>query len=386
MRRRLVACALAVTCAVVLPACANKDDQKKQLRTAVLGTQHLPNQFLYEVQTPDGTQTVQGIVEDDFRFKARVIDDDQPAFDEAVRDDGLAVRFNDDTKVNSFIRPSGHADALAPTDFNGVTVHDALESGHWVVDKQGAPVVAAAAAADAKLGQDPVVDALTALDYVQRAANDSAGVKLFDPEAVNPVYRADEDNFPKPQKGSGVLRYDLAKPVLPPVSQVGAGGEAAFPQTKHFRRMAVYVKDGRVIDVREEVNLKGRSLDDFIKYFRAALKESKASKSIVKNFERYIKTTSRAKQSTGLLEFLNEGLKQQGLQPIAVRNMSLELRDLGHKQNVTMPDTGVVYGTLKSLTIARAPAATTTDDNASDTTETSDTTDTSQLDTDTSVP
>jgi hypothetical protein len=365
---------LAVACVVMLPACANKDNQTKQLRKAITNTLHLPNQFLYQVDTPDGTQTVQGIVEDDFRFKARVVDDGQPSFDEAVYDDGLAVRFNDETKVNSFIRPSGQADALAPTDFSGVTVHDALKSGHWVVDREGAPVVAAAAAADAKLGLDPVVDALTALDYVQRSADEAYKVTLFDPDSVNPTYRADEDDFPKPQRGSGVERYDLAKPFLPAIAQVGAGGESAYPQTKHFRRMAVYVKDGRVIDVREAVNLKGRALDDFIKYLRASLKESKASRTVTSAFERYVKTTSRAAMSTGILEFLNEGLRQQGLPPIDVRNMSLELRDLGHKQDVKLPDSGVVYGTLKSLTIARAPAAATTTDDTSDTTDTTDTT------------
>ncbi|HUR78264.1 MAG TPA: hypothetical protein VMZ22_09980 [Acidimicrobiales bacterium] len=353
MKRTLVL-GLAVALALVTPACKNKDDQTKALRAAIARTQHLAHQFAYTVTTPESSQEVRGVVEDDFRFKARVSLDGALAYDEVVHDDTLAVRFADPTLVSDFIRSGDAAAAFSPTDFAGVNVTEALEARRWVIDRRGAPAVAAASAADAKLGLDPVLDALTILDYVSRASGEAFAVTRFDPEDLNPTYRSSEDTFPKPQNGSGVERYDLAKRFLPPVAAFGGRGESAFPQTHHFRRMAIYVKDGRIIDIREAVDLRGRTLDDFIKYFRAALKEGKADKEVRDQYERLLKTSTREELSVELLAFLNEGLKESGVEPVVVRQMSMQLRGLGAEHPVSLPDAGVVRGSLTALTMSRA--------------------------------
>lgn len=353
MKRALVV-VVAAALSLVTPACKNKDDQSQVLRAAIARTQHLANQFLYTVTTPKSSQEVRGIVEDDFRFKARVSLDGAIAYDEVVRDDTLAVRFGNPTLVQSFIRTSEAADALGPTDFSGVTVSDALEAKRWVLDRRGAPAVASASAADTKLGSDSVLDALTVLDYVSRASGEAFAVTRFDPEDLNPTYRSSEDNFPKPQKGSGVERLDLAKRFLPPVSASGGRGESGYPRTLHFRRMAVYVKDGRIIDVREAIDLKGRTLDDFIKYYRAVLKESKQPKATTDAYERLVRTSSREKLGIDLLEFVNEGLRRSGLETIVVREMSVQLRELGSAQVIALPDSGVVRGSLRALAMSRS--------------------------------
>jgi hypothetical protein len=351
--KRCALALLALGVAVTLPACKNRDQQIKELRAAITRTEHLANRFVYTVTTPDGTTDVRGIVEDDFRFKARVTMNNATAYDEVVNDDSLAVRFADPSRLAGFLSQEKPEAAQAPTDFTGVTVSQALNARRWVLDRQGAPAVAEAAAADARLGADPVLDALTVLDYIRRASNDAFGVKRFDPDSLDPVYRSSEDNFPKPQKGSGVARYDFERPFLPPVSAAGQGGESAFPQSKHFRRMAVYVKDGRIIDVREAIDLRGRGLTDFIKYERALLKEAKVPKAVLDEFDKLVVDTPAAQLATELLQFLNELLTSAGLSPINIRQMSLELRDLGTEQQVDLPDENVIRGSLAVLTLSR---------------------------------
>ena len=105
-----------------------------------------------------------------------------------------------------------------------------------------------------------MIEARAALAYVGQAGNESLEVKRFDPEDLSPVYNRSEDTFPRPSRDSGVIRYDFRRPPLPAVSAAagsGAGGQGAYPAAKHFRRMAVYVKDGLIIQVREAIDLQG---------------------------------------------------------------------------------------------------------------------------------
>jgi hypothetical protein len=353
-RTALVAAALAI--AVALPACAHSDKQLKKLRDIIHATQHESAQFSYALTTPDVRTSVRGIMEDDFRYKARVAIDGTDTYDEVVNDDVLAVRFLDPTKLDTYLSPARASEISATTDLKGVTVGQALKARRWVLDSTGAPAVTAASGVTVTHGADAVLDALTVLDYIDRASTESVEVKRYDPDSINPVYTSSEDTFPRPQKGSGVDRYDFRKPPLPPVSFTQTGGESSFPKTQHFRRMSVYVKNGRVIAVREAVDLRGKALDDFVKYERALLREAKLPQSIRNEYDKLVKATPTADLGLELLKFLNVGLKAEGLPQIDIRELSYELSDIGGGLAVSVPQDEVIKGSLGALALARQPS------------------------------
>src|SRR5207248_11709806 len=94
--------------------------------------------------------------------------------------------------------------------------------------------------------KDAIADALTYFTYVKTAIDQSA-VRKFDPKALD--YRPDLDPFPPPDKG--VIRYDVEPTPLP-----ARTGKAVtdVPSAGALRQLAIYVRNGRVIDVRERVS------------------------------------------------------------------------------------------------------------------------------------
>jgi hypothetical protein len=358
--RRITALLVGVCAAVALPGCGEREDFLEEVRAAVQRTERLPARFVYDVRAPEESAQVKGLVEDDFRYKARVIINSTDAYDEVVSDDTLALRFISPERVNPLVDRDRLGSADLRTDFQGVTVLDALRSRHWVVDPRGAPSVTAANQADDELGDDYVLDAISALDYVERAASQALGVQRFDDEDLTPAYASSEDIFPKPQRGSGVDRYDLVRPDLPPPAQQIGGGDAILPTAKHFRKMAVYVRDGVVIQVREAIELRGKALDDFVGYLRTLLEEAEAPSEVREQYERDVRQTPRRQLGTYLLEVVNELLRQFGADLVPARFMNLDLRDIGGDIDVDLPRGEIVRGDLGVLTISRR--AQTTDD------------------------
>lgn len=365
MRRLAVVLVVAVAVAV-LPACGQRDKGIKELRAAVAKTSRQPMQFVYSVRTPTGATEVRGIVEDDFRFKARVGYNGTDAYDEIVDDDVLAVRFIDPSKIQGFVDKS--RTGSVPSELEGVSVLDALRSRRWVVDDGGAPVVTTSAGIAsggraAARAVDPVLEARSVLNYVYEAGVESYEVKRFDPDDLSPVYNRSEDTFPRPAANSGVIRYDFRRPFLPPVSAAanrGAGGQAAYPSAKNFRRMAVYVKDGVIIQVREAIDLRGKSLEDFVRYQRALIREAKLPERVRQQYERLVRDTPSDQLGTTLLLFLNEALTQAGIDPIPVRQMVFDLRRVGDPLQVALPTQDVIKGSLEQLTLSNAGKSDTT--------------------------
>src|SRR5438132_5800377 len=88
-------------------------DAEKRLRAALHNTEKLSNTFLYQEtvhdKAGDHETDVRGLVEDDFRYKARVAQDGKPVLDEVVSDDALAVRFLDPAAMGRFLRKATKA-------------------------------------------------------------------------------------------------------------------------------------------------------------------------------------------------------------------------------------------------------------------------------------
>lgn len=359
--RRMVTAAPALMSVVVataaLTGCGSQTSKADIVRQAVRAARRSADQFVYEERRAGVTTRVTGAIEDDFRFKALVAYNGAPGYEEIVSDDTLAVRFLDPTRLGDLVDRQ-HVTGVDLSTSTGLSVPQVLDSGRWVLDPKGAPLRAATGLTDKVLGKDPVFDAVTALDYVDRALGQAQFVDQWNPDALNPIYARSEDFFPKPDRGSGVIRYDLRRPPLPSASDANAaGGQRALPATRHFRKMAVYVKDGRVIRVLERIEVVGKFVDDLDGYIRSFLKEAQVSQDVVAQYHRAVGASTGADRGARELAFLNGLLQRLGAEPVLVRTMDLQLDPGSAPITVALPTTGVVTGSLAVLVASKQSKA-----------------------------
>ena len=244
-RRNAIAILCVIAVLAVSPGCAKQDAEKLTLKKVLTASAHQAGVYRYRDETPASiigpgqAVAVRGLIEDDFRFKARISFNGTDVIDEVVNDDALAVRFLDPALIPNFTEATGGTPE----------VRQALAAKYWVVDPKGAPVLGGAAVEDRVLGVDPIVDSLSVIEYASLAIDQSAGVKRFNEESIE--YRPAEDPFPKPAKDSGIVRWDLVPPGLPRgcAGQQRAGWQRAaredggVPQDGHLREERPAVPD-----------------------------------------------------------------------------------------------------------------------------------------------
>ena len=188
-----------------------------------------------------------------------------------------------------------------------------------MTDPTGAPSLTLGGSTKRRIGDDPIVDSLTVWQYVDLAIDGAFRVVKFNKESID--YKAKEDPFPAPEKGSGVVRYDLAAPFLP--QQSGAANQAV-PDVTNFRKLGVYVKDGLVVQVLETIDVISRLND------------------IKRNYGvKFPPGSSDEKNAEFAIRVINEVRVGQGNPPIRVRDMSFAVRDVGKPVTVAMPQEGV---------------------------------------------
>jgi hypothetical protein len=339
--RRIIVSGVLMVSALGLSGCKGANDAEERLRDALRNTEKLANTFLYKETAHDvggvHETDVRGLVEDDFRYKARVALDGKPVLDEVVSDDALAVRFLDPAAMGRFLRKAGTArqsgsgvgggsgSATEPAADGGGSAStsggpgaaDILASKRWVLDPAGAPA-AFATGSDRTLGDDPIADARAVFAYVERAINEAARVVEWNPESLE--YRKDEDPFETPKNGSGVKRYDFERTKLPRAAQTGGGANQVTPDARHFRKMSVYVKDKRIIKVVEKIDVESR-LDDLEKIYDT----------------KFPADLPEPQLAVIAVEALNVIRTGQGQDPIRMRDMEFSLKDLGTDVKVDMP-------------------------------------------------
>ncbi|MGI8792090.1 MAG: hypothetical protein ACR2H3_02750 [Acidimicrobiales bacterium] len=371
IRRLSILLALLVT-VTGMSACGDSQTREEELLEAIVASQNLAAQYLYTderpadalAQRPATLIEVKGLEQDDFRYKSRVAIDGVDRYDELVRDDALAMRFIDPALIPNFLN-RGSRSSLK-TNVEGLSVLEALRTRRWVVDPLGAPAPVAPRVEAKRIGTDPVVDGRSALAYVESAVKEAQSVKKWDADSIEPAYLSFEDDFPKPEDGSGVTRYDLVRAPLPAPGQLSGQGDTAVPTNNNFRRMAIYVKDGRVIQVREEINLKGKKARDFLKYMRTYFREANAPEEFVTEFEAGIKEVkSDDELGDVLLSALNFGLAFAGQDPVLIRKMSYDLQATTGLV-VDVPTDNSVEGSLAILVISGHNQATTEETDAQD--------------------
>ena|GEM_PF-3276444 len=319
---RIALCGLLAVATLGLSACNGATDAEKRLRAALHNTEKLSNTFLYTEtvhdRAGDHETDVRGLVEDDFRYKARVAEDGKPVLDEVVSDDALAVRFLDPARMSRFLRRPANGSGGGGAGPGQAAVAALLATRRWVLDPAGAPAEFATAGTDRTLGHDPIADARDVFAYVEQAMNEAARVVEFNPESLE--YRKDEDPFPAPAKHSGVTRYDLVRPNLPKASQTGGGPNQVTPDARHFRKLSVYVKDKRVIKVVEKIDVESR-LKDLSEIYDT----------------RFPTDRSKAELAVVAVEALNAIRTGQGQDPIRLRDMEFAVKDLGSDVKVDLP-------------------------------------------------
>ncbi len=334
---RTCVAALAATSILATSACAERDTTEEKALSFIDKTADLSNRYVYAEQVSGQKIVVRGLVEDDFRFKARLSVNDVDVLDEVVNDDALAVRFIDTSALPQFLDTSASS---------GQSPLEILGQRRWVLDKSGAPPVGLSAVDRKYAGIDPVIDSLAVFTYARQAITEGDGVIKYNPESID--YRPLEDPFPTPQDKSGIERYDVKAPLFPKPDAVAQSGnsEAAFADVAQFRKLSVYVKDGRVIQIRERISAEGKVLEKFTEYMKAFTAQSGGG--AAKQVDQILTRFEGNDRTVLLLQVYNALLERAGRTPIRFRSLTYELRDLGARVEVGLP-TDVAAGDLSNF-------------------------------------
>ena len=347
--RRLALAAVLLPAITSIAACGEEESGLREVEAALDATRLLPNRFVYTVSTPeDGSFQVQGLVEDDFRYKARLLRGSTTVFDEVVNDDAIAVRFADPELLGAYIDDAQRDVAELDTNLSGVTVVDALQAKRWVLDAAGAPSLTDQTRAARNQGKDPVFDALGIYAYVEQAMAESYEVHEWSADDLSPAYRSSEDVFPRPSEGSGVSRYDLVRPFLPPIGATG-GASDDLPAAKHFRKMAIYVKDGLIIRVMERIESTGRAGDDLVDYLRKLGEEVGLPEELLEEQVDALDDLDDKQRSDAMLGLLSEIAESAGGSPIPRRVMTFDLVDVGDDDIEAALPADTIEGSLAIL-------------------------------------
>ncbi len=335
--KNLKPAALLVVVLLASTACGTRIDPKDDSIAAIRSTERQPRGIAYEKTSADGTMTrVDLLVSDDYRYKAQVSVDGRPALDVVVRDDALAVRVVD---LDAAAEAVGEAFTAAPS----AEVLRALESRNWVTDPTGAPELFSATAGGVlEAGEGgiiaPVLEALRSLQEAENALQRAAVVSRFNEE--NPNYEKRVDTFPQPESGSSVLRFDLFPPPLPSPNQSLGSPQDSLPDNQHFRRMSIYIDEGRVTNVLAAIEINPRLFDD-----------------IEGRYDIDLPVEDEKRAGEMAIEQLNAQRVAAGLDPIDAGLVTVEILDLGGSEAVLLP-TDFINGDLKGFVRVKSAEAT----------------------------
>lgn len=334
--------------ALIAPACSKNKGDSEEVRKYLDDTNLLSHRFVYTETAPGGTTTVvQGLIEDDFRYKARLIIGDAPVLDRVVSDDIAAVRFLAPQYLARFVDKKVAPEIDTETNLDGIDVYAALQSGRWVIDHGGAPPQLRKVDELGDSGEDPVFDALEMLGVARNLTLLGWDYIKYSKDSISPTFRTDEDPFPVPEEGSGVDRFDMPSFWFPEFG--GDTGEVVLPDEGQFRKVAVYVKDGRVIRVMIDVGLSPSLLDNFERYMTQLVNET-APPEVQAGFAAEMKRLEGEAKGLFLLNSLNVFRDLRGDPPVRFRTSSYELLDIGAEDiAVDVPTTDVIEGDLAVL-------------------------------------
>ncbi|MHB1447237.1 MAG: hypothetical protein ACYCZV_16520 [Acidimicrobiales bacterium] len=241
----------------LLSACQSTYHVAQQVQGELNATYVAPKQFVWVDQTLSGTETVSGLWNDPYRYSVLFSQDGTPVWEEVVRDDAVADRILDVSPAVSYAASHGGVGngplAAHLAGANAGTV-DALLTRHWVEDPTGAPAVPTVGGEQGAEPNDPFYAPMIFLQDVINLINNSvqSEVRQWRRNDVTPVYKPTDDPFPPPAAGD--LRYDVYEPSLPVLTSNSPSATPPAPRAADFTKIAIYVRGGKVVEVRMVVD------------------------------------------------------------------------------------------------------------------------------------
>ncbi|MHB1923355.1 MAG: hypothetical protein ACYCSJ_01540 [Acidimicrobiales bacterium] len=247
-RSRLHQFVALVLAAVFISSCQSPDTLATELHADITRTMATSMQFVWTDQELSLTQTVSGQYADAYRYHLLYVANGVPAWEEVVKDDAVADRILDPAAVARYWSTQRANVTIPSAQLAGA----ALLAHHWVVDTTGAPSVPTVGQEVQEYKDDPFDQALLFLSDVNNLISlaPPPEVRQYRADDVTPVYKPTDDPFPAPLKGSGITRYDVYEQPLPVVQTASPGAVPAPPTISNFTKIAIYVKNGMVVEIR----------------------------------------------------------------------------------------------------------------------------------------
>ena len=294
--------------AIVLVCCAlstglsgcKKDDSTQRLVLAALDRALAsPRTFIHVDQDLDHRTTVSGQIADSLRYRLLLNVDGLPIWQQVVRDDAVADLFLNPASVTTYagagsspavdvvtdyqdlyrLLPESARRQIPPPPLNQLPHTQALQpslalaalqKGKWVVDKSGAPVLPTLGTSAEKLATSPFLRPMLMLEAVRSEVDglDPKGIKKWTKDDLSPAFKPKDDPFPKP--GPGEDRYDVFQAPLPQITATSKGSRPDPPSDDALRKLAIYIKDGKVVAIRENYDILDR-LEDLARLYQIPL-------------------------------------------------------------------------------------------------------------------
>lgn len=301
MRRLALLPVVGLLAGLGLAACGSNNSDQQAVLAALDASLASARTFVFVDQDLQHRTTVTGTIADSFRYSMLLSVDGVPQWQEVVRDNAVADLFSGPAALAHYAGAGSSpaedvvADyaSLRPLLPSGIPTPNfsmlprtqvvdpslglrALQEGKWVVDPTGAPALPTTGNDTQALLTDPFTEPLIFLAAVRQTIDLSSpqDVKLFRPASLTPTYKPGDDPFPPP--GPGVKRYDLVEPGLPVLGPTSLGSKPSPPTNADFRKLAIYVQNGKVIAVREDYDTLDR-LQKLARNYQIPLKLSAAA-------------------------------------------------------------------------------------------------------------
>ncbi len=302
-RLRRVAVAVAVsTLAAGLAGCGSKNDvDQKAVLAALDRSINSPRTFVHIDQGLNHKTVVSGEQADSLRYRLLLTVDGTPTWQKVVKDDAVADLFLDTSKVATYagggsspavdvvadyqviapflpkdVPPPAFGQLPATQPIEPSLALAALQAGKWVVDSDGAPTLPTVGTSAEQLATTPFLRPLLMLDAVRAEVDGTEfrNVKKYSKDDLSPTFKPEDDPFPKPAEGE--IRYDVAQNPLPAVTATSQDSRPDPPDDSSLRKLAIYVKDGRVVSIRENFDILDK-LEDIARLYIIPLQLDKSA-------------------------------------------------------------------------------------------------------------
>jgi len=283
-----------------LAGCGEQDDTTRALVLEALSKAITsPHTFVHVDQDLNHKTTVSAEIADSLRYKLLLNIDGRPIWQKVVRDDAVADLFLDPKEDTTYAGAGSSPAVNVVTDYQaiaGFLPKDipppaldklprtqplqpslallALQQGKWVIDPTGAPVLPNVGTAEEQLATSPFLRPLLMLAAVRAEVDrlDPQAIVKYSKDDLSPMFKPKDDPFPQPDEG--IDRYDVAQADLPQVTATSRDSRPDPPGIESLRKLAIYLKDGKVVQIRENFDVLDR-LEDLARLYQVPLKVDK---------------------------------------------------------------------------------------------------------------